>query len=41
MKLTPEEVEEVRAIAKTADVFKGDRYPAGMMESLFADTPKL
>lgn len=41
VKLTPEEVEEVRAIAKTADVFKGDRYPAGMMASLFADTPKL
>ena len=41
MKLTREEVEEVRAIAKTADVFRGDRYPPGMMNSLFRDTPKL
>jgi hypothetical protein len=41
VKLTPEEVGEVRAIVKTVDVFKGDRYPAGMMAILFTDTLKL
>ena len=39
--LSPEDVAEVRAIAKKADVFKGDRFPPGMMETLFVDTPKL
>ncbi|EDR07009.1 uncharacterized protein LACBIDRAFT_236166 [Laccaria bicolor S238N-H82] len=39
--LSLEDVGEVRAIAKKADVFKGDRFPPGMMETLFVDTPKL
>jgi hypothetical protein len=39
--LTPEEIEEVRKVAKEADASQGDRYPPSMMGSLFADTPEL
>jgi len=41
VKLTPAEVAEVREIANRADAAQGDRYPPGMQELLFADTPPL
>ena len=37
VELTAEEVQEIRKLAETADV-KGERYPAPMMATLFADT---
>lgn len=39
LKLTPEELAEVREIAKKADATNGPRYPAGLAETLFAETP--
>ncbi|GBE89156.1 Aldo-keto reductase yakc [NADP(+)] [Sparassis crispa] len=39
--LTPEEIQEVREIAKAADASNGPRYPGGMESLLFADTPPL
>ncbi|CCL99237.1 uncharacterized protein FIBRA_01252 [Fibroporia radiculosa] len=39
--LTPEELEEVRKIANSADHAKGDRYPPQLAAVLFADTPRL
>ena len=41
VRLTPEELEEVRKVAKEADAAHGDRYPPSMMGTLFADTPEL
>ncbi|KAI0711513.1 Aldo/keto reductase [Earliella scabrosa] len=41
VKLTPEEVEEVRKIAVAADAAKEERYPPGMTGVLFGDTPPL
>jgi len=41
IKLTPDEIAEVREIARKADAVHGDRYPAYAMENLFADTPPL
>lgn len=42
LELKPEEVEEVRKIAVRAEEnVKGDRYPAGFIETLFVDTPEL
>ncbi|KDR78218.1 hypothetical protein GALMADRAFT_245281 [Galerina marginata CBS 339.88] len=41
IKLSPEEVAQVREIANKADATVGDRYPSGSMQHLFADTPKL
>jgi aryl-alcohol dehydrogenase-like predicted oxidoreductase len=41
IELSPEEVKEIRGIADSADATQGDRYPANMMITLFADTPKL
>jgi hypothetical protein len=38
VKLTPEEVKEVRDPVEAAEVH-GDRYPWAAMGSLFADTP--
>ncbi|EIN05498.1 Aldo/keto reductase [Punctularia strigosozonata HHB-11173 SS5] len=40
VKLTPEEVKEVKEIAHKADATQGDRYPPFMMKALFADTPE-
>ncbi|KAG0708020.1 Aldo keto reductase [Suillus ampliporus] len=37
--LSPESVQEVRTIAEKADWVVGDRYPAGSMEALYAETP--
>ena len=39
--LTAEEEQEVREIAKKADAAQGDRYPPGMVDVLFADSPAL
>ncbi|EIN13062.1 Aldo/keto reductase [Punctularia strigosozonata HHB-11173 SS5] len=39
LKLTPEEVAEVREVAKKADAANGPRYPPGFVETLFAETP--
>ncbi|KAJ6518205.1 NADP-dependent oxidoreductase domain-containing protein [Mycena vitilis] len=39
LKLSPEDVQAVRDIAAEADTSQGDRYPAGMQETLFVDTP--
>ena len=41
IKLSPEDVQEVRRIAQAADAGKGDRYPPVWMHLLFADTPAL
>ncbi|CAA7257354.1 unnamed protein product [Cyclocybe aegerita] len=41
IKLSPEEVAEVRRIANEADATVGDRYPPDSMSVLFADTPEL
>lgn len=41
VKLTPEEVQEVRKIAERADSVLGDRYPAGWLETVYVDTPSL
>ncbi|KAF9556603.1 Aldo/keto reductase [Agrocybe pediades] len=41
IKLSPEEVQEIREIANRADATHGDRYPANMMGALFADTVEL
>ncbi|EJD05613.1 Aldo/keto reductase [Fomitiporia mediterranea MF3/22] len=42
VKLSPEDVAEVRRLAENAEAGKhGDRYPPGMREQLFADTPPL
>ncbi|TDL24464.1 Aldo/keto reductase [Rickenella mellea] len=41
IKLSKDEVQEVRKLAEGANANQGDRYPAGMTEQLFADTPPL
>jgi len=41
IKLSPEEVAEIREIANRADATQGDRYPDYMMGALFADTVEL
>ncbi|GJE96764.1 aldo/keto reductase [Phanerochaete sordida] len=41
IRLTPEDLREVRRIAQEADASKGERYPAWMMGLLFIDTPEL
>ncbi|OBZ77722.1 Aldo-keto reductase yakc [NADP(+)] [Grifola frondosa] len=41
LKLSPEEVQEVRVIADKADAAQGDRYPADFLVTLYADTPAL
>ncbi|KAI0371351.1 Aldo/keto reductase [Pilatotrama ljubarskyi] len=41
VKLSPEDVQEVRKIAAEADAAKGPRYPARLHAILFADTPPL
>ncbi|KAI0711515.1 Aldo/keto reductase [Earliella scabrosa] len=41
VKLTPEEIDEVRAVAVAADAAKGERYPPGMSGILYGDTPPL
>jgi len=42
IQLTPADLDEVRAEAKEADISNGgERYPPGMEELLFADTPEL
>jgi hypothetical protein len=41
VKLTPEDLAEVRATAEAADACHGSRYPAVFGYSLFLDTPEL
>ncbi|KAH9901325.1 Aldo/keto reductase [Cubamyces lactineus] len=41
IKLTPEDVQEVRRIANEADAANGPRYPPRLYAVLFADTPPL
>lgn len=41
VQLSPADLQEVRAEAERADAQQGDRYPAGMVEMLFGDTPAL
>ncbi|KAI0072150.1 Aldo/keto reductase [Panus rudis PR-1116 ss-1] len=41
VKLTPEEVQEIRDIANKAGAAQGDRYPPALMQVLYADTPAL
>ncbi|KAI9062204.1 Aldo/keto reductase [Trametes sanguinea] len=41
IKLSPEDIQEVRRIANEADASKGPRYPARLFAVLFADTPAL
>jgi aryl-alcohol dehydrogenase-like predicted oxidoreductase len=41
VKLSPEEVQEVRKIAERADSVLGERYPAGMIETVYVSTPPL
>ena len=41
VKLSPEEVQEVREISERADSALGDRYPPGWIETVFVNTPPL
>jgi hypothetical protein len=41
VKLDPEEVRQVREIAKRADSTLGDRYPTAMLETLYTNSPSL
>lgn len=41
IRLTPEELLEVREVATKADAAKGDRYPPSIIGTLFANTPPL
>ncbi|KAJ7620052.1 Aldo/keto reductase [Roridomyces roridus] len=39
LRLSEEDVKNVRELAVAADAQQGDRYPAGFMETLFVETP--
>jgi diketogulonate reductase-like aldo/keto reductase len=41
VKLSQEDIEEVRRVASDADASQGTRYPENMMHVLFANTPEL
>ncbi|KAF7340533.1 Aldo/keto reductase [Mycena sanguinolenta] len=41
LKLSAEDIRAVREVAARADAAQGDRYPGGMVSSLFVDTPAL
>jgi hypothetical protein len=41
VKLSAEELKEVRALAEEADAIQGDRYPPDMAKVLYVDTPPL
>ncbi|KZP17533.1 Aldo/keto reductase [Athelia psychrophila] len=41
VKLTPQDLEDIRQAAKDADASEGDRYPPGYEEQLFVETPQL
>jgi hypothetical protein len=40
VKLSHEEVAEIRALVEKADAAQGERYPPGRMEMLYAETPE-
>jgi hypothetical protein len=39
LKLSDEDLAEVRRVSKEADAAQGARYPPGMMETLYRETP--
>jgi aryl-alcohol dehydrogenase-like predicted oxidoreductase len=39
LKLSAEDVQAVREVASQADAAQGERYPPGMVEMMFVDTP--
>ncbi|KZP18083.1 Aldo/keto reductase [Athelia psychrophila] len=41
VKLTAQDLQDIRQAAKDADAAEGDRYPPGYTEQLFAETPQL
>ncbi|TFK49236.1 Aldo/keto reductase [Heliocybe sulcata] len=41
LKLTAEDIAAVRSLAENSDAVQGARYPPGMSDTLFADTPAL
>ena len=41
IQLKPEDVQEVRRLAETADAAKVQRYPDALMQAVFAETPEL
>lgn len=41
LRLTTQEVQEIRELVGKANVATGDRYPAEMMRMSFEDTPEL
>lgn len=41
MKLSASDVEEIRKKAESTETLRTARYPEGMMEQLFAETPAL
>ncbi|KZP12781.1 Aldo/keto reductase [Athelia psychrophila] len=41
VKLTAQDLKDIRQAAKDADAAVGDRYPPGYVEQLFVDTPQL
>ncbi|KAL5521503.1 hypothetical protein ACEPAF_2251 [Sanghuangporus sanghuang] len=41
VKLSQDEIAEIRQLAENAEVLKGERYPWGLQKQLFADTPPL
>jgi hypothetical protein len=41
IKLSPEEIKEVRDIAAKADAANGPRYPPAYQDMVYGDTPEL
>lgn len=41
VKLTANDLEEIRKKAESAETLRTQRYPPGMQEQLFAETPEL
>ena len=39
VKLSDAEIKEIRVIAEKAESIEGDRYPPGLLETLYVDTP--
>ncbi|KZP12786.1 hypothetical protein FIBSPDRAFT_961104 [Athelia psychrophila] len=41
VKLTAQDLQDIRQVAKDVDATDGDRYPPGYVEQLFVETPQL
>lgn len=41
MKLTAQDLQDIRQVAKDVDTTDGDRYPPGYVEQLLVETPQL